>query len=310
MNSNHLSYFLLIILFFIGCKNEPRVDETTIMEVNNILEKNIELQLGRFKQISRNNMDDINEPVKHKYRLLIMAAESTMTTYEEFIGSYEKRVDSLKSFFLKSSDLNYRKDFFRKSFKDLNRIDELTINTFDSLLRKDYKIFGFRHEGMEMHLKGFQNEYNDLQNKLMPKLSSDVSRDDVLGMKLNFIKYAAVHKAHFFIEKFRELAGGKVYCQPHWIFPLIQTKRNLVKKGDYFEAQIHVGNGYEFHPLDEPKIIVNGDTLEFNKGEEFATYKFITTRRGEKKLNLEFLMINRLTGEKYNIFSEYVVEVN
>ena len=198
----------------------------------------------------------------------------------------------------------------RKSFKKLNKIDLSSINTFESLLNKNYKIIGLRHTEMIKRVKGIREEYSDLQKKLMPKITDDITRDDILNTKLKIIKYAASHKAHFFIERFTELAGGKVYCGPHYIFPFVQTKKNLIKKGENFEAKIFVGNSYEFHPLDEPKIIINGDTLDFDSEKEFATYKVITTKKGEQKLNIEFMMINGFTGEKYNTCSEYVLQVD
>ena len=303
-----IKFFLAFLPFlFFACQKET-VSKTTIQEMNNILEKNIELQQARFNKIHREIIDDINEPAKHKYTFLLLAAGRTITSYENFIDMYQKKVDSLNLFLLESESDN-RENFIRKSSKELNNIDLLTINTFDSLLNKNYKTIGLKHDDMKSRLVGIQKEYSSLQKKLIPTITTDIKRNDVLNMKLKFIKYAAVHKAHFFVERFRELAGGKVFCQPHWISPLIQTKKNIVKKGEYFEAKIFVGNSYNFHPLDEPKIIVNGDTLEFDKGEEFATYKIKTKKRGEKKLNLEFFMFNKLTGKKHTRSSEYVIKV-
>ncbi len=307
MRANQVFYFLIIISSIFGCSNEPRIEEGTLLEINNILEKNIELQQGRFNKIFRDLKDDMLEPKKHKYNFLFHAAYETIVKYENFVDNYQENSDNLN---LVKSDLNYREDFINRSCKKLNNIDSLTINTFDSLLNKNYKIIGLRHNEMITRVEGIRKDYSELQNALMPKITTDIERDDVLKIKLKFINYAAVHKAHFFIERFRELAGGKIFCGPHYIFPLIQPQKNFVKKGDNFEAKIFVGNGYEFHPLDEPRIIVNGDTLEFDKEKEFATLKFRTKKRGEEKLNIKFMMLNRLTGEKNITSSEYVIKVN
>lgn len=301
-------FFCFPILFF-ACEKKIRIDKKTLTEVNNILEKSIESQLGRFNKIQQNLKDDMLEPKKHKYNFLFLAAYETIVKYENFAVSFQESSDSL-NLLLAKSDLKIRENFIKKSFEKLNNIDLSMINTFDSLLNKNYKIIGLRHNEMIKRIEGIHKSYSDLQNTLIPKLTDDITRNDVLNIKLKFIKYAAIHKAHFFIDKFRELAGGKVFCGPHYIFPLVQPQKNSVKKGDDFEAKIFVGNGYEFHPLDQPKIIVNRDTLEFDKEKEFAIYKVRTKKRGEEKLNIEFMMVNKLTGEKYTTSSEYIIKVN
>jgi len=303
-----LTLFPFLICLF-SCKKELPINETTLKEFNNILDKNIEIQQERFYKIDREILDDLFEPQKHKYAFLLKAAHKTMAEYEKFDQFFQQKIDSFNLFYLKSN-IKFRANIFKDSNNQLSLIDQSIINMFDSLLTKEYKIIGLREEEMKKRLKGIREEYNELQSTLIPQTNNDINNNNLFKIKLKSLKYAAIHKTHFFIEKFRELAGGKIYCAPHYIFPLIQTKKNSVKKGEYFEAKIAIGNHYQFHPLDNPKVIVNGDTLNFNSEEDFINYKFKTKQKGDKKLNLEFFMFNKLTGEKYSSSSEYIVNVN
>lgn len=299
---------LFSILVFFGCTETPKINDSTIAQINMLLDKNIEMQQNRFFAIERKMKDDMSEPRKYKYRFLIHAAYKAMAAYEVFNEEFQLKVDSFNLFY-SNSGLEYREDFLKKSIGQLEEIDIAMIHTFDSLLNKEYKVIGLREREVKERIEGVQEEHSNLQASLMPEISKDVIRNDVFKLKLKSLKYAAVHKAHFFIEMFSELTEGQIICDLNFSFPLVHTKKNSIKKGEYFEASIFVGSMYDFHPLENPKIIVNGDTLDFDVDVGFANYKFKATERGEQKLKLEFQMFNHLTREVFSTGSEYVIYV-
>ncbi len=67
-----------------------------------------------------------------------------------------------------------------------------------------------------------------------------------------------------------------------WIKGVVQPKRNVIKLGEQFEAEVYPAGNYNSK---EYSIIINGDTINDIEGGCIPNFKFTPVKRGITKLN-------------------------
>jgi len=112
---------------------------------------------------------------------------------------------------------------------------------------------------------------------------------------------------YFFFEGLFFRYTGYRGCFLRKYFPVINPKQGCVKKGKYFEADIHIGSYYNY--FSEANLVINGDTLNYDTKKGVAKYKWKSNKSGINKLNITCTVVNPLTGEKYSSDSSYEYDV-
>ena len=269
------------------------------------LHKTLKMQADRDWKELENSLEELSLGLHERRKVSFRSLKSLVA----YLNTYQQDLEEL----LYSKQLD-QEIAFKNNKRVLDKLQAFIINRdsgflilHDSIMKANYRKFSLRKEEMKVRISSL---HRDIAKYSIPNAFEIAKRDDLqFRLNLQMIQNMTLMKINFMKEQIAELQEGRVVCDWKMDFPMVYAKKNCLNSGEFFEAEIRIGTFYTNFEYDLPKIFVNGDSIRvdsFGRGH----YKTKATKAGEIDLNIQYEMINPLTGQVSIGGSVYSYQVN
>lgn len=279
---------------FFTCRNE-NVSKNTIQEMENILDQSIKSSAENYFYMEGVVHKKLIEPGMKKYRFLGGVIQKQQEEYTNFIKKLDQHLTEVK---INTLDIEKKKKTLNHYQNLLTKVDSSMLNLFQNVISQNQKALGLRKESVISYGDDSRKKLNQLSNSIDPKVSADIVEDSIFLLKLKMFHFGVGERIILFSQLYQDFIGGWT-CGFTVPFPIVYPKKSQIKEGEYFEAEVFIGERfYDYYEETFGAIIINKtDTINIDKNTGKAILKIRANRKGEFELDIGARVSNELTGE-------------
>lgn len=200
-----------------------------------------------------------------------------------------------------------------KLFEDLinlsNQQDSVLLLQFKSMLQTDYKRFRIRQKNIDPLIAKAYKQYAKLAVHNDLTTISIANKPTDFKLRVLTAQMFRLQRLQFFEERFLSYVYTPCIFFERY-FPILNPKQACLRAGEYFEAEIGIGQYQSSFDTSMVKLFVNGEQLPIDVDAGTALFRSKTVAPGSVELVLDCQFENPWTGKIWNSSSEFSYEVN